>query len=440
MRTGRYCLNALLLFMMAASFFHVTSGWASSLWDQPSRNLKYQASTSSAGFPNPCMCGYNASGTLLCNSSFQICPANTYPLAQNFVPQCPAISVFYPNDPNAWICKPLADETASTYQTCDNTCKSGYYLSSTAIGASQCGGQSYTATYTCTYGSPPQPTGTISASPTSVTVPYGQSSGTTVVSYTSANANQICVWVSNNAAAATLWTCNGASASNLVWSKVPAGGNSKFLLTTSNSTPSPVLHTATVNGVAGAQPTMYASPPSLVVPYGAMSASTTVYWSAPGYSSVDWCGSTNGAPWQFAALTTAASGSAGVPVPPGTTYAYRIYNHGNAGQCGAAGMLASAAVTATQGAQPTFAVSPSHVIVPTGATSGTFTMSWNAPGYPSLDVVGQTNGGAWGAPFNIPASGNTGSNITVGTTYSYRFYPHGDTAHLLGTLSVTASY
>ena len=287
---------------------------------------------------------------------------------------------------------------------------------------------------------PPPPTGSISASPMTVVVPYGQSRGTTQVSFTSANTSGTCIWVSTNGNAPSLWSCGGASGSNLVWPYVPAGGNSKFLLTTSNLVPSPVLNTATVTGFAGAQPTVNANPASIVVPYGALSGGTTVNWNAPGYSSIDWCGKINGGSWQFSGLTTAGSGSAGVAVPPGTTYGYRVYAHGNASECGTTGMLASATVTATQGAQPTFTASPSHVIVPRNGTSGTFTLAWNAPGYQSLDIVGQTNGGAWGAPFNISASGNIGINITVGTNYNYRFYPHGDTAHLLGTASVTASY
>lgn len=289
----------------------------------------------------------------------------------------------------------------------------------------------------------PSPSGSISASPSSVVVPYGQSGGSTKISYTTANttvsAGQICIWAGNNGAAPSKWACNGTSASNLVWPYVPAGGSTKFILAMSDSAPSPVLSTVTVTGIAGAQPTMAASPASIVVPYGAMSGNTTISWNAPGYSTVDWCGNTNGGAWQFAGLTTAESGSVGAPVPPGTTYGYRIYAHGNAGQCGTAGLLASTSVTAVQGAQPTFTISPTHVIVPLNATTGPYTLTWNAPGYDSIDVIGRDNGGAWGAPFNIAASGTTGDNLAVGVTREYRFYPHGNTTNLLGSASVTAS-
>jgi len=185
---------------------------------------------------------------------------------------------------------------------------------------------------------------------------------------------------------------------------------------------------------------MSASPSSVVVPYGAANAPTTVSWNAPGYSSLDWCGKIGTGAWQFAGLVTPGSGSVGTPMPPNTTYGYRLYAHGAATNCPSTGILASLSVTSTQGAQPTFRVTPSHVVVPLGQTTGSFTLSWNAPGYATLDLWGKVNNGPWQFGLEILGSSSVGSPLDVGTTYSYRFYPHGNSTQLLGEISVSASH
>ena len=285
---------------------------------------------------------------------------------------------------------------------------------------------------------PPGPTGAISASPTTVTVPYGQNYGKTYVTWSTANTASACVWVSNSAATPSLWAC-GTSGSNQLWPYVPKGSTSKFILTTSSTSSSPALATKTVTGVAGAQPTMYASPASVVVPWGAVSANTVLHWNAPGYGTLDWCGKVNNGAWQFAGLATDPSGTTTVPMTPGTTYGYRLYAQGTAAQCGTTGLLASASVSATQGAQPTFTMTPTHVIVPLGSTTGPFTYSWNAPGYTNLDLWGKVNNGPWQFALTVPATSSTGDNIAVGNTYYFRFYPVGNSTAPVGELSVTAS-
>lgn len=386
-------------------------------------------------------------------------------------------------------------------------------------------------------GACPAATGTLSASPTSVVIPYGVVHGTTNLTFNAQNTTGTCIWTSTNGAAAGLWSCNGASG-NASWPYLTAGSSTKFILTTSNTAPSPVLAQVTVSATAGARPTMSANPAAVVVPYGAANAATTITWNAPGYSLIDWCGKIGSGAWSYSGLQTGGSGSTGTPMPPNTTYgyrlyahgaatgcpstgilasltvtstqgaqptmsatpstvvvpygaqdapstiawnapgyssvdwcgkinngawsfgglqtggsgstvqpvpvnttyAYRLYAHGAAAGCPSTGILASTTVTAVQGAQPTFSINPSHVIVPLGQTSGTFTMTWNAPGYPSLDLWGKINNGPWQFGLQIPANSSTGSPIDVGTTYGYRFYPPGDSSHLLGELSVTASH
>ncbi|MGN6519586.1 MAG: hypothetical protein ACTHK2_09215 [Dokdonella sp.] len=287
---------------------------------------------------------------------------------------------------------------------------------------------------------PPSPTGTLTVSPTTVIVPFDKTRGETKVSYTGQYATGFCVWVSTNNGTPSLWSCGGTSASNLSWPYVPKNGTSKFILTTSSTSASPVLATKTVNGTAGAQPTMSANPAQVVVPSGATTASTTVSWSAPGYSSVDWCGKVNSGAWSFAGLVTAGSGSTGVPMTAGTTYAYRVYEHGGATGCPTTGILASLTVSAVQGAAPTCSVTPSHVIVPLGQTSGPYSFTWNMPGYPSVDAWGKINTGPWQYGLVVAGSGATGDTIPVGETRGVRFYPPGTSAQFLCEFTVTASH
>ena len=108
--------------------------------------------------------------------------------------------------------------------------------------------------------------------------------------------------------------------------------------------------------------------------------------------------------------------------------------------CPSTGILTSLSVTSTQGAQPTFRITPSHVVVPLGQTTGSFTLSWNAPGYATLDLWGKVNNGPWQFGLEILGSSSVGSPLDVGTTYSYRFYPHGNSTQLLGEISVSASH
>lgn len=300
---------------------------------------------------------------------------------------------------------------------------------------------------TCYPQSPPAPTGQLSVSTTSVTIPYGQSNGSVNVSWTTQNTSSACVWISSSGNNPSPWACTGPSGSK-TWPYVPVGSNTKFILTTNanGSTPSPILATKTVTGVAGAQPTLKLVPKYNLVQTGATSGDVlipataspsegpfTFTWNAPGYSSVDLVAQINGGSWT-APLQIAASGTTTQPMPLGTTYNYRLVPHGAASP-----IFATMSVRGIAAPAPTFSINPAHVIVPAGATEGNFSFNWNAPGYEYLNLTGQINGGAWSAPFAIQASGSSSMSIPVGSTYKYRFYPPNDTTHIIGTLSVTAS-
>lgn len=281
------------------------------------------------------------------------------------------------------------------------------------------------------------------ASPATVTVPWGMASSATTVTWNAPGYGTLDWCGSTNGGA---WAFSGLQTleSGNVGVPMTPGTTYAYRLyphgQAGTCTTTNLLTSLTVSAVSGPQPTMSASPSSVVVPYGAANASTTVSWNAPGYSSVDWCGKVGTGAWQFAGLVTAGSGSVGVPMPPNTTYGYRLYAHGAATNCPSTGILTSLSVTSTQGAQPTFRITPSHVVVPLGQTTGSFTLSWNAPGYATLDLWGKVNNGPWQFGLEILGSSSVGSPLDVGTTYSYRFYPHGNSTQLLGEISVSASH
>lgn len=288
----------------------------------------------------------------------------------------------------------------------------------------------------------------LGVNPSSIVVPYGQANGSTTVTWSSPGYPGSCVWISNNGEAPRAWTCSGSGTSgNSVWPYVPAGGNTRFFLTPANTNPSTsTLATKTVTGIAGAQPTLKLVPKYNIVQTGASSGNVlipatasptsgpfTFSWTGPGYPSLDLQGQINGGAW-LSPLNIPSSGSSDQPIPLGTTYTYRLLPHGATSP-----VLATLSVTGVAAPAPTFRINPAHVVVPPGASEGNFTFTWNAPGYEALDLAGQVNGGAWGTPFAIPKSGSSTQPIPVGTTYNYRFYPPGDTVHIIGTLSVSAS-
>lgn len=354
----------------------------------------------------------------------------------------------------------------ASLSVCSNIVPAGWTLTGTSGGLPNCWipssiNPSYTynishtscvnqSQSTCYPPPPPIPAGTISVSASSVVVPYEQSSGSVNVSWSVQNTSGSCVWeintVNGTAGQKSLWACAGTSGSG-TWPYVPKGGSTQFILTATSSTSSATLASKTVVGVAGAQSTLKPVSSYNLVQTGATSwdvlipatASPTTgpvafTWSAPGYSSVDLIGQVNSGGWG-APFQIAASGTSGYDVPLGATYENRMIPHGATSPILAAMSLRGVAAPA-----PTFSISSTHVIVPIGSSEGSFTFNWSAPGYEHLDITGQTNGGAWGAPFGIPATGSTGMNISVGTTYNFRFYPPGDTVHILGTLSTTASH
>lgn len=101
-------------------------------------------------------------------------------------------------------------------------------------------------TVTAVYGTKP----TISASPTVVNIPAGQTNGTTTISYNLSGSGHgaICVWVQNTGGSAIPQHCAVGTSGTFTWQWVPKGGSSTFWLNNSSTSPADVYATVTVHG------------------------------------------------------------------------------------------------------------------------------------------------------------------------------------------------
>jgi hypothetical protein len=148
-----------------------------------------------------------------------------------------------------------------------------------------------------------------------------------------------------------------------------------------------------------APPSITASPNPIPVAAGVTVGETTISWSAPGSSSVELhIGSATGVLFGGGGSTGSAQTGDWVTngmvfvLVDGTTHAE----------------LASTAVTlTTSGGNATIAANPNPIPVATGVTVGQTTISWNAPGYSSVELH---IGGATGVLFG--GGGSTGSAQT----------------------------
>lgn len=197
---------------------------------------------------------------------------------------------------------------------------------------------------------------------------------------------------------------------------------------------SPVLGTITVAGIAAPPPYFYITPAQVVIQPNQTSGPYAFGWNAPGYQSLDLWGKVNDEPWHIGPEIPAA-GNNGNNLAASVTHQYRFYPHGDSTH-----ILGALTVTGVPAVSPTCSINPSVVIVPANATSGNFTFMWSAPGYASLDLWGKINNDPWHFGLGVAAIGNSGDTIPVGTTYQYRFYPPGDSTHILCSLSVTARH
>ncbi|MBZ0222806.1 MAG: hypothetical protein K8F35_07235 [Dokdonella sp.] len=183
-------------------------------------------------------------------------------------------------------------------------------------------------------------------------------------------------------------------------------------------------------------PSFSISPATVYVPQFRSSGSFSYEWHAPGYTSLDIQSSANGGPWQpTPALNIPAAGNTGDTIGVGTTYKFRFLPHGNVST-----VLGSLTVSGVVAPPPVFAANPVHLV--TNGASANTVVSWSALGYEAIDWCGNTNSLGWQCGNLVTsASGTTTLPVPVGTTYHWRFYPHGSpnqggTFQLLGELIV----
>ncbi|MGN6519995.1 MAG: hypothetical protein ACTHK2_11290 [Dokdonella sp.] len=194
-------------------------------------------------------------------------------------------------------------------------------------------------------------------------------------------------------------------------------------------------NSVTITTVSGHMPTISATPTTVQIPSGSNAGSFVLRWDAPGYTSVDIQGRINGGAW-LTPVWAQPTGNSTEGIPLGSTYDYRLYEHGNTST-----ILATASVQGLAAPAATFTASPAHVIVTSG-TDGPTVLTWNAPGYANLDWWGKVNSGPWqGGGLISAGAGSTTERIPAGSTYGYRLYAHGSpnqggTAGLLAELFV----
>ncbi|WP_224372877.1 hypothetical protein [Hyalangium versicolor] len=129
----------------------------------------------------------------------------------------------------------------------------------------------------------------ISASPQTVTVPYGLPAGSTTINWNTTNYSDPCVWVQNSGGGVQLWACSGGGAHSGVWPYVPAGGTTTLWISNGGSaSPSPNIAQVVVTGRQGTAPTLSASPRVVTIPEG-QAGSTTVSYNLSGSGHTGMC-------------------------------------------------------------------------------------------------------------------------------------------------------
>ena len=91
----------------------------------------------------------------------------------------------------------------------------------------------------------------------------------------------------------------------------------------------------------------------------------------------------------------------------------------------------------------TMTASPNPVIIPAGQTTATFTLTWNAPDYIQVDLLGQQNLQNPGEVLFLGSGPNHGSApepMSVGEVATLWLYNHGDRTTPIATLRVTGRH
>ncbi len=199
-------------------------------------------------------------------------------------------------------------------------------------------------TVTGVAGTGPTPSGSISVSPSTVTIPAGQSSGSTTVSWNGQNGTSFVV-TGDCGGGDVPFASSGAGSYSQVAPWITVGANCVFRLR-ADSASGPVLGSASVTGIAGqsASGSISASPTTVTIPVGQSTGSTTVSWNSSGVSQAYVMSSCAGAAQSTFATSGAGSFSqAANMIPVGSSCTFQLRANGTAGQ-----LLGSVTVTGQQ--------------------------------------------------------------------------------------------
>lgn len=222
----------------------------------------------------------------------------------------------------------------------------------------------------------------ISASPQTLTVPYGQSAGSTTVNWNTVNYSNPCVWIQNSGGSpSSLWRCSGSGAHSDVWPYVPPGGTTTFWISNGgNSSPSPNIAQVVVRAGRGTAPSISASPQTVQIPTGSSSGSTTISYNLTGSGHASMCvwqQSTGGSSSVWACAVGATWSGIWPYVPRGGTTRFWL----SPSSTSSTPELVSVTVTGVaQNTAPRITASPQVVTIPVGQQSGSSTISYDLTG------------------------------------------------------------
>ena len=199
-------------------------------------------------------------------------------------------------------------------------------------------------TVTGVAGTGPNPSGSISVSPSTVAIPAGQSSGSTTVGWNGQNAS-VFVVTGDCGSGEAPFASSGAGSYSQVAAWITVGANCVFRLRADNAS-GPLLGSATVTGVAGqtASGGISASPTTVTIPVGQSTGSSTISWNSTGVSQayvMSSCG--GGAQSTFATSGVGSFSQAANIIPVGSSCTFQLRANDTAGQ-----LLGSVTVTGQQ--------------------------------------------------------------------------------------------
>lgn len=281
------------------------------------------------------------------------------------------------------------------------------------------------------------PSGSLSASPTTVTIPAGQSSGSTTLSWVGQNASAFVV-TRDCGGGESVAASSGPGSYSQVASGIAPGANCAFRLR-ADSAAGTVLDSVSVVGVAAqtATGTLTASPATVSIPPSQSTGTTTLNWTVQGGNAFHVTVSCGGGPESLFASSGPGSYSQSAPwIVVGSNCSFRLRAETTSGP-----LLASANVVGVAGQAPSgsLSASPTTVNIPAGQSTGSSTISWTTSGVSQAHVRSSCAGGAQtGFAVTGPGSFSQVANfIPAGTSCTFQLRADGASGPLLGAVTVT---